>query len=128
MFFRKNDKNNIFTIEQYSYYIIKCLSISEEDFFKSNNIQYDLFSQTLYYLYHLYICDQLLSIKYNEELTNEIILKASDFILEYQSKDLDNKKEFKNKMFNFLLYLKSEDIRINEKERIAKTSKNIFRR
>lgn len=119
MIFKKNRKKSMLTLEEYSYYIIKCLSISEENFFKTTNIQYNLFNQTLYYMYYLYICEQILLTKYNEEIVSEIILKSSDIILENQSKGLKNRTEFKNNIFTYLLYLKSEELKINEKERIA---------
>ena len=122
--FKKKEEKYQFDIEQYAYYIIKCLSISEKSFFQDNkNIEYDLFSQTLYYLYHLYICEQLLYSKYPEEIVNEIILKASEIILECQSENQIDKKDFKDKMFCFLLNIKIENIKINKKEDLQKLAK-----
>jgi hypothetical protein len=113
-----------YTIEQYAYYIIKCLSISEKNFFKDNkHIKYNLFSQTLYYIYHLYICEQILFIKYTEETAINIILKATDILLEYQSENQTSKIDFKNNMFSSLLHLKSENIKITEKEDMQKLAK-----
>lgn len=103
LFTKKKEKYQ-FNVDQYAYYLIKCLTISEKKFFEHNkNIDYDLFSQTLYYLYHLYICEQLLSIKYTDVIVNKIILKASDIILECQSENQIDKKNFKEEMFCFLL-------------------------
>lgn len=123
LFTKKKEKYQ-FNVDQYAYYLIKCLTISEKKFFEHNkNIDYDLFSQTLYYLYHLYICEQLLSIKYTDVIVNKIILKASDIILECQSENQIDKKNFKEEMFCFLLNLKNENIKINKQEDLQKLAK-----
>lgn len=122
--FKKTEKKYQFDIEQYAYYLIKCLTISEKSFFEDNkNIDYDLFSQTLYYLYHLYICEQLLTIRYSNEIVSKIILKASDIILDCQSENQIDREIFKKNMFSFLLNLKNENIKINNQKDLQKLAK-----
>lgn len=127
MLFKKKNKKYKYNVEEYAYYIINCLSASEKNFFQNNKtIKYNLFSQTLYYLYYLYICEQILSSKYANEISNEIILKSCDIILERQSKSQINKSEFQNNMFCYLLYLKSEEIKINVKNDLQKLAKQFL--
>lgn len=102
-------RKDLFSINDYSYFIIKVLGISEKDFFDTNlDIQYDIYSQTLYYIYHIFICEQLLSKKYGSNTANKIGKNTVDLLLEYQSKGQDNKLKFNNTMFIYYANLHTE--------------------
>lgn len=110
-------KENIifrFTYDEYAQYIIKQCSESEEAFFKNDGIiKYNFFTQTLYYIYTLYICEQILNLKYSISTSGKIIEKSLNLLLDYQAKSKGKENtSYKIDMLEYFNSLKQQKINL----------------
>lgn len=114
----KNDKDNSYKLnyDQYACSILQILIIGEDSFFsKDAPFTYNLFSQSLYYTYHIYICMQILEKKYDKYISEVISDIAFNKIINHLSQNINDDAsitEFKNKIHTYYLNLKTSNINI----------------
>lgn len=113
---RSTDSNNQtislkFNYNDYASFILYILSMGENTFFDDRQFQCNLYSQSLYYIYHIYICKQILSKKYNTYISELISDTAFNKISQVLSSGSNNIK-FKNIMNINYTSLKRSDINI----------------
>ena len=105
---------NTMSLEEYVDFILAILVTHEDVFWKNSIIQLNLFSQTLYYIYHLYICQQLLCRKFSVKASQIIIEKALNKILKIQFTSLDSDQQisFQKNLFLYYSFLNEQNIKI----------------
>ncbi len=133
-----NMKKNIFgklivSHEEYADIILSVLTVNEQSFFEDYKdnaiIESNLFSQTLYYVYHIYVCNQILLLKYSNTDSNYIASCALSKILDLQSANIpDNDKEkLKKVMTIYFSRLETDNLQIlQNKWDLYQLSKNFL--
>jgi hypothetical protein len=100
-----SNKNTVsFTEDEYSKYLLYLLSTFEKSFFEHIDISYNLNSQSLFYVYYLYICENMMLKKYTFETSMNITCKALLEILNIFSEEKYNDKEKKLYIAHFFNY------------------------
>lgn len=125
---KKNIKINS---KQYSEIIVYIITQNEKVFFHdSSDIEYNLFSEALYFIFHLYLSEQILLKKYNKEISKNIINNAINSLVELQFEEIEEDKSdnVKTSIYNYYktTYMNLEKFNfdiLNSKEDLIELSK-----
>lgn len=102
------------TTKEYADIILKTSIDSEAAFFSKHcPVEYTAFTQAVYYIYTIYICENILNLKYNTQTSQNICNIALDNLLEHLSKKYESDaKLFKQDMLKYYRALRNVNFEI----------------